>query len=129
MTPLALLMHREIEQVPQMATLLDVARRMRDRKVGALLVSDGTRPIGIVSEADLVRKAMADGYDPATTPVEAVMSHPLISIDIDKTAWEASDLMAARSVRHLIVTDGDEGHNIVGILSVRDLVVCFKNRL
>jgi len=129
MTPLALLMHREIEQVPQAATLLDVARRMRDRKVGALLVNDGERPIGIVSESDLVRKAMADRRDLVTTPVEAIMSHPLISIDIDRTAWEASDLMAARGVRHLVVTDGDDGRNVVGILSVRDLVICFKNRL
>jgi len=129
MTPLALLMHREIEQVPPATPLLDVARRMRDRKIGALLVTDGTRPIGIVSETDLVRKAMANGCDSAATRVEAIMSHPLISIDIDRTAWEASDLMAARGVRHLVVTDGDEGRNIVGILSVRDLVVCFKNRL
>ncbi len=129
MTPLALLMHREIEQVPQTATLLDVARRMRDRKVGALLVSDGTGPIGIVSDADIVRKAMADGRDPATTPVSAIMSRPIISIDIDRTAWEASDLMATRGIRHLVVTDGDDGRNIVGILSVRDLLVCFKNRL
>ena len=129
MTPLALLMHREIEQVPQAATLLDVARRMRDRKVGALLVNDGERPIGIVSESDLVRKAMADRRDLVTTPVGAIMSHPLISIDIDRTAWEASDLMAARGVRHLVVTDGDDGRNVVGILSVRDLVICFKNRL
>jgi len=129
MTPLALLMRREIEHVPQAATLLEVARRMRDLKVGALLVRDGSGPIGIVSETDLVRKAMADGCDLAATPVSAIMSHPLISIDIDRTAWEASDLMAARAVRHLVVTDGDDGRNIVGILSVRDLVVCFKNRL
>ena len=128
MTPLALLMRREIERVARATPLLHVARRMRDRKVGALLVDDGTRTIGIVSETDLVRKAMADGCDPAMTPVETIMSYPLISIDIDRTAWEASDLMAARGIRHLVVTDGDAG-NIVGILSVRDLVVCFKNRL
>ncbi len=127
MTPLALLMHREIEQIPRETTLLAAAQRMRDRRIGALLVTDGKKPIGILSESDLVRRALAEGVEPKGVTVETIMSRPILSIDIDRTAWEANDLMAARGVRHLAVTDGERG--IVGILSVRDLVLCFKNRL
>ncbi|MBI3803790.1 MAG: CBS domain-containing protein [Nitrospirae bacterium] len=126
MTPLALLMHRDVQEISPKATLRQAAKQMRDKKVGSLLVSEGVERIGIVSETDFVRKALAEGVNPDTTPVEKIMSQPIISIDIDKTAKEANDLMATKGIRHLAVADKGI---IVGIISVRDLVICFKNRL
>lgn len=126
MTPLALLMHRDIQEISPKVTLRDAAKQMRDKRIGSLLVSEGMERIGIVSETDFVRKALAEGLNPDTTPVEKIMSQPVISIDIDKTAKEANDLMATKGIRHLAVTDRGK---IVGIISVRDLVICFKNRL
>ncbi|TAJ98516.1 MAG: CBS domain-containing protein [Candidatus Manganitrophaceae bacterium] len=126
MTPLALLMHRDIHEISPKVTLRDAAKQMRDKRIGSLLVSEGTERIGIVSETDFVRKALAEGLNPDTTPVEKIMSQPVIGIDIDKTAKEANDLMATKGIRHLAVTDKGK---IVGIISVRDLVICFKNRL
>jgi len=126
MTPLALLMHRDLQEISPKATVRDAAKQMRDKRIGSLLVSEGMERIGIVSETDFVRKALAEGLNPDTTPVEKIMSQPVIGIDIDKTAKEANDLMATKGVRHLAVTDKGK---IVGIISVRDLVICFKNRL
>lgn len=126
MTPLALLMKKEIEQISPQATLREAAQRMRDKRIGSLMVGDGERRLGIISEADFVRRALAEGLDPDSTRVESIMSQPIISIDIDKTAKEANDLMATKGVRHLAVVDRGK---IVGIISVRDLVICFKNRL
>lgn len=126
MTPLALLMHRDLQEVSPKTTVRDAAKQMRDKRVGSLLVSEGMERIGIVSETDFVRKALAEGMNPDTTPVEKIMSQPVIGIDIDKTAKEANDLMATKGIRHLAVTDKGK---IVGIISVRDLVICFKNRL
>jgi CBS domain-containing protein len=126
MTPLALLMHRDLQEISPKATLRDAAKQMRDKRIGSLLVSEGMERLGIVSETDFVRKALAEGLNPDTTPVEKIMSQPVIGIDIDKTAKEANDLMATKGVRHLAVTDKGK---IVGIISVRDLVICFKNRL
>lgn len=126
MTPLALLMHRDVQEISPKATLREAAKQMRDKRIGSLLVSEGMERIGIVSETDFVRKALAEGLNPDTTPVEKIMSQPVIGIDIDKTAKEANDLMATKGVRHLAVTDKGK---IVGIISVRDLVICFKNRL
>ncbi len=126
MTPLALLMHRDLQEISPKSTVRDAAKQMRDKRIGSLLVSEGMERIGIVSETDFVRKALAEGLNPDTTPVEKIMSQPVIGIDIDKTAKEANDLMAIKGVRHLAVTDKGK---IVGIISVRDLVICFKNRL
>jgi CBS domain-containing protein len=126
MTPLALLMNRDIQQISPKATLREAARQMRDKRVGSLIIGEGDVQIGIISEADFVRKAIAEGLNPETTPVESILSKPIITIDIDKTAKEANDLMATKAVRHLAVTDKGK---IVGVISVRDLVICFKNRI
>ncbi len=97
---------------------------MREERTGALLVTEQDRYVGIVSETDLVRKGLADHLDPAMEPVRRIMSRPIISIEIDRTAHEASDLMAEKGIRHLAVTEDDR---IVGMLSVRDLLRYFKN--
>ncbi len=126
LTPLSLLMHRAIETISPNATLREAAEIMREKKLGALLVSEGGVEVGIISESDFVRKVVALGKNAETTPVREIMNHPLITIDLDQNAKDANDLMAEKRIRHLLVTDRGK---IVGILSVRDLVICFKNRL
>jgi CBS domain-containing protein len=126
MTPLALLMHREMEQILPDATLRDAAEKMRDKGIGALIVCEFGKEIGILSEVDFVRKGIALGLDMEATPVRKIMSQPLITIDIDQSAQEANALMAEKRIRHLLVTDREK---VVGIISIRDLVLCYKNRL
>ena len=125
MLPLRLLMNREIKSLPPETTLEGASRQMRDQRVGSLLVRRGEDYVGILSESDLVRRGMAEGRDPAKTTVEAVMNHPIISIDVKRTAEEANALMSEKAIRHLAVT---ENNRIIGVLSVRDLLVYFKNR-
>lgn len=122
--PLAVIMNRRIRTVPVTATLAEAARQMRTERTGALVVTDQGQYVGIVSETDLVRRAMADGLDPQQETVRRIMSQPIISLDISRTAHEASDLMADRGIRHVAVT---EDHEIVGMVSVRDLLRYFKN--
>lgn len=122
--PLAVMMSREISTIGPGATLTEAARLMQTTCVGALFVQEAGSYIGVVSETDLVRKAMARDMDPAQTPVRAVMSAPVITIEIDRSAHEASDLMAEKGIRHLAVT---EDGPIVGIVSVRDLLRYYKN--
>ncbi len=97
---------------------------MREAKVGALLVYEAGRYSGLVSESDLVRKGMAEAQSAEQTLVRAVMSRPLLSIDSASSAHEASEIMAEQGIRHLAVSD--EGQ-IVGIISIRDLLRYFKN--
>jgi CBS domain-containing protein len=122
--PLAMMMTRTIKSIHPDIKLCDIAREMRDLRIGALLVEENNQYIGIVSETDLVRKGMAVGKDPSVESVRGVMSTPIISIDIDRPASDASDLMSTSGVRHLAVT---EGGKITGIISVRDLLRYYKN--
>jgi signal-transduction protein with cAMP-binding, CBS, and nucleotidyltransferase domain len=125
MLPLRILMSREIKSIPPDTTLVDVAKRMRDERVGSLLVRRGEDYVGIISESDLVRRGIADERDLVRTTVESVMTRPIISIDVKKTADDANALMSEKAIRHLAVTENDR---IIGVLSVRDLLIYFKNR-
>ena len=122
--PLAVMMNREIRTIRPDATLSEAAGLMRNSRVGALLVLSEGAYLGVVSESDLVRKAMAVGLSPDQTPVRSIMSSPLITIEIDRSAHEASDLMSEKGIRHLVITQDGQ---IVGIISVRDLLRYFKN--
>lgn len=122
--PLAVMMNRTIRTIRTDATLLEAAKAMREGRVGALMVEDESQLVGVVSETDLVRKAMAEARDLRQDKVRAIMSSPIITIDIDRPAGDASDLMSEQGIRHLAVTDGGK---IVGVISVRDLLRYYKN--
>ena len=124
MRPLAVMMKRNPRSISPEATLAEVAAMMRDTRVGAILVAEQGTFIGIVSETDLVRKAMAGQLNAAQAKVRAIMSSPVITIEQDRSAHDASDLMAEKGIRHLAVT---EDGRIVGIVTVLDLLRYFKN--
>ena len=117
--PLSVLMRTNIEQIADEETILTAAQRMTEKKIGALLVTEGPQMVGIVTERDLIQKVMAHNQDPSKVQVRSIMNQPLINIDINRTVHDASDLMAEKWIRHLPVTENDK---IVGILSVRDLI-------
>ena len=117
--PLSVLMRRNIECIDRDATLMTAAKRMAEKRIGALMVTQGGEMVGIITERDLLQKGLAGNQDPAHVRVGSVMTHTLIDIDINRTVHDASDMMAEKHIRHLPVT---ENRTIVGILSVRDLV-------
>src|SRR6185503_5041775 len=119
------MMNRDIKKISPDAKIRELAQLMRDKKIGSALVEQANDYIGIVSEADLVRKGLAEGLNPDQATVRQVMSSPIITIDINRTVADANDLMAKRGIRHLPIT---ELGKIVGIISVRDLVICYKNK-
>jgi CBS domain-containing protein len=122
--PLAVMMNRKMRTIQTGATLLEAARLMREVQVGALLVEENGHLVGVVSETDLVRKAMAEEREINQEQVRTIMSSPIITIDIDRPASDASDLMSEKGIRHLAVTDSGK---IVGVISVRDLLRYYKN--
>jgi CBS domain-containing protein len=100
------------------------AQIMRDRNIGSLFVTRDKEVIGILTDTDLVRRVVAAGADAAKTPVEQIMSAPILTIEENKTLLDANDMMASHHLRHLGVTrDG----KLVGMISVRDLVVFLTN--
>jgi signal-transduction protein with cAMP-binding, CBS, and nucleotidyltransferase domain len=96
------------------------AAHMADRRIGSLLVMDEEgAPAGIVTETDMVRRVIAADRNPMVTQIADIMTPSLITIDEQVSMSEASDLMAERSIRHVVVTR--EGM-IVGVVSIRDLI-------
>jgi len=122
--PLAVMMRQILRTISPDTTLLEAAKLMRDARVGALLVYEAGHYSGIVSESDLVRKGMAESCSAQETLVRAVMSSPLQSIEIASSAHEASEKMAEHGIRHLAISEGGQ---VVGIISIRDLLRYFKN--
>ncbi len=117
--PLSVLMATTLGTIRSEESLLVAAQQMREKRIGSLLVIEAGEIVGIVAESDLVRKGLASNQNPGSTRVSAVMSSPLIGIDINRTIRDASKLMDEQGVRHLAVR---ENGKIVGLLSIRDLV-------
>jgi CBS domain-containing protein len=101
------------------ASVIDAIRSMADNHVGALLVMEGSRLTGIVSERDYARKVVLQGRSSATTAVRDIMSAPVVTATPDDTVDHAMRLMTDRRIRHLPVLQGDK---VVGVVSIGDLV-------
>lgn len=99
-------------------SLREAASRMVAAGIGVLVVGDGVRPLGMVSERDLVH-ALAGAGDPDEVNVEAVMSPNVISASAMDPIHEVALQMFECEVRHLPVMDADQ---VVGVVSVRDLL-------
>ena len=110
-------MSRDLLTVEPGVKLTEVAERMVARDVGAVIVLDGKRLVGILTERDVLR-AVAGGLDESTT-VDDWMTRDPDTLETDETTREAATLMIHGGFRHLPVTEGGE---VVGMLSIRDLM-------
>ncbi len=113
-------MTHDPRSVPADATLTDVARQMRDADVGAIVVEREGAIAGIVTDRDIVVRAIADGRDPASTQVGDVDSGSVVSVSPDQSLEDARRLMREHDVRRIVV---EQGGRAVGILSLGDLAV------
>jgi CBS domain-containing protein len=112
-------MSGEIRSIHLEATIKEAGQLLQKYKVGSLLVDDGKRYVGIITDTDMSRKVVAQGVDPITTPVKRCMSKPIISVEDDQPLSDAVKLMKNKGIRHLAVT---QDNTIIGILSVSDLL-------
>ena len=110
-------MSRNLLSVEPGEPITQVARRMVERNVGAVLVRDGGRLVGIMTERDLMR-AVARGLQPDAAVAEYMTKDPE-TIEPDDTTQHAAVLMLHGGFRHLPVV---EGADVIGVLSIRDLM-------
>jgi CBS domain-containing protein len=117
-------MSHDVRSIHRAATIKEAGLLLQKYKVGSLIVDDGSRYIGIVTDSDLSRKAVAKGLDPNTTTVTTCMSKALVTIEEDEMLSAAMGLMKKQGIRHLPVTaDG----TIIGVLSLADLLRAFTD--
>jgi CBS domain-containing protein len=102
------------------ATLVDAAREMRDGDVGSLVVVDDGSVAGIVTDRDIVVRAIADGRDPSSTRVEQVATMNPTTLTVDQTVEDAIRVMREQDIRRIpVVQDGRPA----GIVSLGDLAI------
>ena len=100
------------------AKVIDALRLMADKNIGALVVLEGAKLVGIFSERDYARKAF-HGKSPHDMSVREIMTSEVVTIDPSRTLEECMALVTLRRIRHLPVTH-DEA--LIGVISIGDLV-------
>lgn len=100
-------------------SVFDALKLMAEKEVGALLVAEGEKILGMFSERDYARKVILKGLSSPLTSVEAVMTTRVVYAQPDQTIEEAMALMTEKRIRHLPVLEND---NLVGVMSIGDVV-------
>ena len=109
----------EIHAVPPDAPVIEAIRLMADHHVGALLVMEGARLAGILSERDYARKVVLQGRSSKDTPVRDIMTAHVITVSPGDSAEHCMQVVTDHRIRHLPVLDGDA---VLGVVSIGDLV-------
>ncbi|MBL8381722.1 MAG: CBS domain-containing protein [Burkholderiales bacterium] len=101
-------------------TVVQAARAIAERNVGAAVVVEGDAVVGVITERDVLRKIVAAGRDPGATLVREIMNSPALSIGVQTSVEDAAALMRKHHIRHLVVTDA--AGKLVGMVALRYLL-------
>ena len=110
---------REVHTIGPDARVIDALKLMAEKDVGALIVTEGGRLAGIISERDYARKVILQGKSSHDIAVREIMTSKLVTVQPRHTVEECMGLMTSKRIRHLPVT---EGERLIGVLSIGDLV-------
>ncbi|GMW06605.1 MAG: CBS domain-containing protein [Gammaproteobacteria bacterium] len=110
---------RTVWSVKPTDTVLEALRVMADHDVGAVVVLDGEKLVGIFTERDYARKVVLIGRASRDSAVSAIMTHSVVCVSPERSLEECMALMTAKRIRHLPVLDHKR---IVGLVSIGDLV-------
>jgi CBS domain-containing protein len=105
--------------IPPDASVYEAIKLMADKEVGALLVVEAQKLVGIISERDYARKVILQGKSSRDTAVKEIMTNKVFYVHPEQSVEDCMALMTAKRIRHLPVLDGDR---LVGVVSIGDLV-------
>jgi len=101
------------------ATVQDAAKEMKGEGIGSLIVIDSGKPVGIITESDILKKVVAEGLDSSKILVDEVMTSPIITVKPDTTIEEAIKTMGELKIRRLPVVENDK---LVGMTTQKDIL-------
>jgi CBS domain-containing protein len=109
----------DIYAVSPTETVYESLQQMADKRIGALLVMDDDKLLGIVTERDYARKVILEGKASRDIPVEEIMTRKVLCVPPERTVDECMALMSDKRARHLPVVDHKR---VIGVVSIGDLV-------
>ncbi len=114
------IMNHSPVMISRKASVLDASKEMKSEKVGSIIVVEDGKPIGILTESDILRKIVAEEKNPAEVTVDEIMNSPVIVIEPDSGIEEAVRLMGKHRIRRLpVVKDG----KLMGMVTEKDLMI------
>lgn len=114
------IMTKKVESITPEKSIFDVVQFLKEKNIGAIVVAENDRLLGMFTERDLITKVISESIDTKKTPVSEVMTHPVLTIPEDYLLQDAYIMMNDHHIRHIPVinTNGD----LVGMLGSRDLM-------
>ena len=109
----------DVLKIDASATVFDAIKKIVDKNVGSILVTEGDEVVGIMTERDYLRKIIVLGRTSHETLVNEIMTSPLVYVTPETTIEESMAIMTDRRIRHLPVVENED---VVGIISIGDLV-------
>lgn len=110
---------RQVYTIEKGVTVSQAVREMNEKGVGALVVTESGRPIGMFTERDVLRRVVDADKDPAMTRVSSVMTRNVVAIAPADRVEEVMALMTERRMRHLPVVESGQ---LIGLISIGDLM-------
>ena len=117
------IMKKQLKTVGPGVSVVSAAKKMKAARIGSLFVKKGKKLVGIVTDTDIVRRAVSTNKSLGKLTVEKIMTTPICTIEGSQSVDDAQDMMGDLGVRHLAVTNSG---GIVGVISVRDLLLFYK---
>ncbi len=111
--------HNEIWSVTPETSMLDALQLMADHDIGALMVVEQGRLVGVITERDYARQVILTGRHSRDTPVRTIMHERVYTISPDQSLKVCMQIMTDRRLRHLPVVEGDQ---LLGVVSMRDVI-------
>ncbi|QDY05770.1 MULTISPECIES: CBS domain-containing protein [unclassified Micromonospora] len=114
-------MTKQVVYLPAETTLDEAARVMKEADIGDVVVTDGSTLAGLLTDRDIVVRAVAECSDPTSTTIGSIITREVVMIEQHSTAGEAAALMRERNIRRILVCDNER--KLVGIVSLGDLAM------
>jgi CBS domain-containing protein len=113
------IMNTDVKTIRPGETVQKAAEIMKEFRIGSLIVIQGAKLVGIVTERDILNQVVADGKDPAEVKIEDVMTRDVIMVLPEMTIEEAVDLMMEKKIKKLPVVSNNK---LIGILTATDII-------